>query len=89
MGWEYHRRTRDTSGRFYSPSPGRRRAQLHIRLTPRQATWLRAQSIKRGMTLSRYVLTAAVRFEQVSRFMHNRQRRKDRGPLEEESPCDD
>ena len=73
MGWEYHRRTRDTSGRFYSPSPGRRRAQ----------------SIKRGMTLSRYVLTAAVRFEQVSRFMHNRQRRKDRGPLEEESPCDD
>lgn len=89
MGWEYHRRTRDSSGRFYSLSPGRTRVQLHIRLTPRQANWLRAQSIKRQMTLSRYVLTAAVRYEQVSRFMRHRQREKERGPLEEERSCPD
>lgn len=85
MGWEYHRRTRDSSGRFYSLSPGRKRVQMHIRLTPRQAEWLRHQSIKRQMTLSAYILTAAVRYEQVSAFMRHRQRERERGPAEEET----
>lgn len=56
MGWEYHNRERDTYGRF--SGRGKRlanSAQLHMRMTPKQAKFIRAKAIANRMEISEFV----------------------------------
>lgn len=64
-GWEYHRRQRGRDGRF--AAAGRRKAQLHLRVTPRQAEIIRAMAIRERMGLSEFILTTIVRYYELKR----------------------
>ena len=82
MGWEYHKRQRGRNGTFVPH--GRKKVQLHLRMTPAQADWLRLHALKNKMGLSEYVLTVIARYYRLQKLLHDRKRRKDRGPLEED-----
>ena len=74
MGWEYHRRQRGRDGRFAS-SEKRKKAQLHLRMSSRQADVLRMLAVKSGMGLSEYVLATISAYYDLRR-LYNRERRK-------------
>lgn len=61
MGWEYHERQRKRDGTF-APRDRRRKAQLHLRVTPRQADLIRRMAVKEGMGLTTFVLTTIQRY---------------------------
>lgn len=66
MGWEYHNRERDTYGRF--SGRGKRlanSAQLHIRLTPKQAKFIRAKAIANRMEIAAYVWAVIQQYYQL------------------------
>ena len=61
MGWEYHERRRARDGTFV-PRDKRRKTQLHLRVTPRQADLIRRMAVKEGMGLTTFVLTTIHRY---------------------------
>ena len=61
MGWEYHERRRARDGTFV-PRDRRRKAQLHLRVTPRQAELIRNMAVREGMGLTTFVLTTIHRY---------------------------
>ena len=73
MGWEYHKRSRARDGTFVARDQ-RRKAQLHLRVTPRQADLIRRMAIKEGMGLTDFVLTTIHRYYTMLRDQRDRQR---------------
>lgn len=81
MGWEYHRRNRARNGTF--ATSGRKTVQLHLRMTPEQADFIRHKAVKHKMSLSEYCYKVAVGFYSL-KTLYNQERLKNR---HEEGGC--
>lgn len=73
MGWEYHRRQRGSDGRFIRDK--RRKGQLHLRVTPKQAEIIRTMATKERMGLTEFVLHCITGFYARQRKENGYQRR--------------